>query len=79
MKIICDKCEYIIDRDKYINGQIVEEYKNIFGTICPNCKNTIPSLRKPFFDEKKQMKVEILREEMRTKLRKKIKGEKKCL
>ena len=75
MKIICNKCEYVIDRDIYINGRLVEEYKNIFGATCPNCKNVISPLKNPFFDEKKQMKIEILREEMRTKLRKKIKGE----
>ena len=70
MKIICDKCEYVIDRDKYINGEIVEEYKNIFGTSCPNCRYTIKPLKEPFFDKKKDDKMNILREEMREKLRK---------
>ncbi len=76
MKIICDKCEYVIDRDKYIDGQMVEEYKNIYGTTCPNCKNTIKTLKKPFLNKEQEMKKEILREEMREKLRKNIKGEK---
>ena len=73
MKIVCDKCEYIIDRDKYIKGQLVEEYKNMFGTICPKCGNNIKSFKKPFIN--KEMEMEILREEMREKLRKNIKGE----
>ena len=75
MKIICDKCGYIINRDKYINGRLVEEYKNIFGTTCPNCKNIIKPFKKIFFNKKKDDKMEILREEMREKLKKNIKGE----
>ncbi len=75
MKIICDKCEYIIDRDKYIEGQLVEEYKNIFGTICPKCGNNIKPFKKAFINKDKEMEMEILREEMREKLRKNIKGE----
>ena len=75
MKIICDKCEYVIDRDKYVDGELVEEYKNIFGTICPNCMCVIRPFKKPFFDEKKDVKIKLLREEMREKLRKNIKGE----
>jgi len=75
MKIICDKCEYTIDRDKYVDGKLVEEYKNIFGTVCPICKSIIKPFKKPFFDENKKNKMELLREEMREKLRKNIKGE----
>ena len=75
MKIVCDKCGHIIDRDKYVDGEIVEEYKNIFGTTCPNCNYTIKPFKKPFFNEHKEAKMERLREEMRQKLRKNIKGE----
>jgi hypothetical protein len=76
MKIICDKCEWVIDKDKYVDGELVEEYKNVFGTTCPNCWHTIKPFKKPFSDKKRDDKMEILREEMRDKLRKNIKGEK---
>jgi hypothetical protein len=36
MKIICDKCDWVIDKDTYVNGELVEEYKNVYGTTCPN-------------------------------------------
>ena len=75
MKIVCDKCDYVIDRDNYIDGKIVEEYKNIFGTFCPNCKKIIKSQKKPFENKSKENKMKILREEMIKKLRKNIKGE----
>ena len=71
LKIICNKCEYVIDRDKYIDGVLVEEYKNTFGTFCPKCNSLISPIKKPFFQEKKEMDMEILKEEMRDKLRKK--------
>ena len=70
MKVICDKCEYVVDRDKKIDGHLVEEYKNMFGTTCPNCGYFIKSVEKPFIDEKKEMEKEILKEKMREKLRK---------
>jgi len=76
MKILCDKCEFVIDRDRRIDGEVVEEYKNIFGTTCPNCHHTIKPFKTPFSDKKRDDKMEILREEMREKLRKNIKGEK---
>lgn len=76
MKIICDQCDTVIDRDKYVNGEIVEEYKNVFGTICPNCYHTIKPLKKPSVVRDNENKMEIMREEMREKLRKNIKGEK---
>ena len=60
------------DRDKYIDGILVEEYKNVFGTMCPKCQNIIKSYNKPFANKEKEMDIEILREEMREKLRKKI-------
>ncbi len=72
MRIICEKCNYIIDRDKIIEGQIVEEYKNIYGTSCPEC-GTIngPSTKPPMMVEM-DAKMESLREEVREKLRKKL-------
>jgi len=75
MRIICDKCEWVIDKDMYADGELVEEYKNTFGTTCPNCGHTIKPLKKPFQNKKKEAKMEIMREEMREKLRKNIKGE----
>ena len=75
MKIICDKCECLIDRDIVVDGRAVDEYVNVFGTDCPNCNNVIKSSKKPFSDDKKEMKMEIMREEMREKLKKEIKGE----
>jgi len=77
MKIVCDKCEFVIDRDKRIDGEVVEEYKNVFGTICPNCGHVVKPLKKPFFiwKNERDSRLEILREEMREKLRKNIKGE----
>ena len=72
MKIICSNCGYIIDRDKIIEGQIVEEYKNIYGTNCPKCgkfnEPTIVSTEMA----KKQIQIELLREQVRDKLRKKL-------
>ena len=78
MKIICYKCETIIDRDKYIDGQLVEEYKNIYGTVCPNCGFLIKPFIKSSLKDENQLKMEILKNEMKEKLRKKYK-EKKCL
>ena len=76
MRIICYKCDWVIDKDMYVYGEIVEEYKNTFGTTCPNCWHTIKPLKNLIRDEKKEAKMEIMREEMREKLRKNIKGEK---
>jgi len=79
MKIICDKCGNIINRDNYVDKKLVEEYNNIYGTVCLNCGNIIKSIKNPLFNENKELKAEILREEMREKIRKRIQGEKKCL
>jgi hypothetical protein len=75
MRITCDKCKWVIDRDQYADGELVEEYKNTFGTTCPNCWHVIKPLKKPFTNEKKEMEMAILQEEMRDRLRKNIKGE----
>ena len=72
MKIICSSCGYLIDRDKIIKGQIVEEYKNIYGTHCPKCGN----FNKPPIKETeltaKQVKMALLREQVLDRLRKKL-------
>ena len=75
MKIICDKCDQKIDRDKYVDGKLVEEYNNVFGTNCSNCGHVIKPLKEPFKNDKKEEEMDMLREEMRDKLRKNIKGE----
>jgi len=70
MKIMCEKCGYIVDRDKRVDGEIVEEYKNVFGATCPNCRHVIKPFKKPFFNKKREDRMEILKEEMRERLRK---------
>ena len=69
MKIICDKCDYVIDRDKIIEGEVVEEYKNIYGTTCPNCKNIIRPYKKPQFVKDNELKLELLRNQVREKIK----------
>ena len=76
MKIICDKCENIINRDYYVDEKLIVEYNNVYGTICPNCGHRIMPINRIDFKENKDLKMEILREEMRDKIRKKIQGEK---
>jgi len=78
MEVVCNKCGYVINRDKYINGQLIEEYKNIYGTHCSNCKKIVEPLKKYSLNSEKELDIEILRNEMREKLKKKIQGEKKC-
>ena len=71
MKIICSNCGHFIDRDKIIEGQIVEEYKNIYGTYCPKCgKFNEPSIVSNKMTER-QSQIELLREQVRNKLRRK--------
>jgi len=72
MKIICRKCGYVIDRDKKIEGQVVEDYKNIYGTHCPRCG----AFNKPSIEAtemiEKRTQIELLREQVRDRLRKKL-------
>jgi hypothetical protein len=72
MTIVCDKCGYVLCRDRYIDGVLVEEYENIYGTHCPECKHFIKSLNKPKFISDAELKLELLREEMRQKMRQKF-------
>lgn len=78
MKIICDKCNYIIDRDKYIGDKLVEEYSNIYGTCCPNCKGFIKPFKELSINDDNDLKMELLKNEMREKLKKNMQGEIKC-
>ena len=72
MRIICSNCSYTIDRDKIIEGQIVEDYKNIYGTRCPKCGTfNKPSIEATEMIEKRTQ-LELLREQVRDKLRKKL-------
>ena len=83
MEIECDKCGFIINRDKYINGKLVEEYFNKYGTNCPKCKNIIKpikSLKDIEKIEEKELKLKEFQNIMRNKIREKINKEtKKCL
>jgi hypothetical protein len=72
MTIICDKCGHSFCRDRYVNGVLVEEYENIYGTSCPECEHFIKSSNKPRFMTERELKLELLREEMRQKMRDKI-------
>lgn len=73
MKIICDKCDYVINRDKYIEGRLIEEYDNIYGTHCPNCGKLIKSSKKLIsVNNENKLKIELLKNEIREKLKNKI-------
>jgi len=72
VKIVCNKCGYLIDRNKYSKGHLVEEYDNIYGTHCPNCGNFLKSFRKMPIISENELKMELLREQMREKLREKL-------
>ena len=72
MKIVCDKCEKIIDRDKYDGNKLIEEYKNKYGTCCPYCGNIIKPIKKLSLYEDRELKMEILKKEMIEKIKKKI-------
>ena len=72
MKITCSNCGYLIDRDKIIEGQVVEDYKNIYGTRCPKCGTFNKPLIEATEMTEKQTQLELLREQVRDKLRKKL-------
>jgi hypothetical protein len=66
MLIVCKKCNFEFERkDKALN----EEYLNIYGTICPNCKNRIdPNVQNKIIEQndiKRQILIEIMRKKMR--------------
>jgi len=72
MKIVCDKCNYIIDRDKKVESETVEEYNNIYGTFCPNCGNFLKPLYKPKFVKENELILENLKNQVLDKIREKI-------
>ena len=72
MKIICNKCGHVIDRDKMIKGQVVEEYRNIYGTYCPICGELNKSFNKLNITKDVKNKMEFLKKKMRDKIRKKL-------
>lgn len=78
MKIFCNKCNRFFDLDKYVEGKRVEEYQNIYGTKCRFCGVVIPPVKPPAIRTDNELKIELLRGQMREKMRKKIRS-KKCL
>ena len=65
MEILCHKCR-----------KEIKKLHNIYGTVCPYCKAVIKPIEKPsVLTEEKEMEIEILKQDMLNKLRKKIKGE----
>ena len=72
MKVQCEKCLFIIDKDKYINDLLVEEYFNVYGTYCPNCSNFIEPTNKPLFVQENELKNKILEKEVIDRLKEKI-------
>jgi hypothetical protein len=72
----CFRCGKEAHLDKKIDGLVVERYNNIYGTYCLNCGQFIKASEKiSFMSEEKEMELELLKEEMREKIRKKLKGE----
>ena len=75
MQIICNNCGYTVNRDKYINGVLIEEYKNIYGTCCPKCGFFIKNTKKTNFSEEKENNRLKFASIIIGKLRKKILGD----
>ena len=78
MTIICNKCGEVINKDKYFGEKLIEEFKNIYGTKCPKCGIIIKTDHKPFFNENRDLKMAMLKCEMKEKMKKKMQGEKRC-
>jgi predicted small metal-binding protein len=80
MDIICDSCFFKFNRDQCFNNSVVEEYKNIYGTICPQCGKRIRGISENIFSEMvqraNQEKMKELTEEMLNKIRESISKEK---
>ncbi len=72
MKTICKKCGYTIDRDKIIEGQVVEEYENIYGTRCPKCNTLNRPFLKIAWEREKQVRMDLLRRQARERLRERL-------
>ena len=52
MIIYCDNCDYSFEKKTVIDGKIIEEYNNVYGTFCPKCKCKINSEIEPEFVKK---------------------------
>lgn len=72
MKIICKKCNHIIDRDKIIEGQIIEEYKNIYGTRCPKCNTLNMPFSKSVWEKERKAQMELLRGQAKEMFRERL-------
>lgn len=75
MNMICYHCGHMFNRDLKIGNKVIEEYSNVFGTICPNCEKRIEPFDVPFFIKDNIDKMDRIRMQFRDKLRKKIIGE----
>lgn len=72
MEILCDQCGHLFSRDTVINGEVIEEYKNVYGTTCPKCGFFIRPIRKPQFIQDWEEAREVLRMQALEKIRTKI-------
>lgn len=75
MQIVCFNCGYVINRDVYMDGILIEEYKNIYGTTCPHCGHVIKPDKHVAFVEEMENKKRKFSSIIIGKLRKKILGE----
>lgn len=72
MDIYCCNCNKYFNKDRKENGKIVEEYINVYGTFCPFCNKLVESDKKKDINKENDLKIELLREEMRNRLRQKF-------
>lgn len=68
----CPFCNEKIDRKTKIDNNIIEKYKNVYGTWCPFCHKFIKSEIKPVFIKEIEEKENKLKYKFLNKLRKKI-------
>lgn len=61
--IECPYCEYVWQRDE-------KSYDNIYGRFCPSCNKFIKPVIEPKFVAENKVKLELLHEEIRNKIRK---------
>lgn len=71
MDIYCYHCGFVFNRDKFFNGKLIEEYVNVYGTLCPRCEKVVKPL-KELSSTKNKEKLEMLKIDFLNKLRKKI-------
>lgn len=72
--IECPHCFHSWKKDNGLNpvDPRYEEYDNIYGTMCPKCRKFVPPLVCPKFVTENKVKLELLQEEIREKIRNKI-------